>query len=71
MVSRAGPLEEEDWYVIARRAHRDPDALDLRMSDEGDMPFASGFINPTIVIPAASRLWTSERREAVLLHERR
>ncbi len=71
LVERAAPVADEQWARIAdrvRAADATP-AFDLRMSDEVEMPFATGLLRPTIVLPASSWKWTLERREAVLLHE--
>lgn len=70
IVARAVPVTDGAWQALLGRA-RDPGmpAPALRISDEVDMPFASGVSGATIVLPASSRLWTAERREAVLLHE--
>ena len=37
--------------------------------DEHVMPFTFGTVRPTIVLPETAARWTSERREAVVLHE--
>lgn len=71
LVRRAVPVEDPSWVGIAERTRAEVagTALELRVSDEIDMPFASGLVTPAIVLPAASAEWTPERREAVLLHE--
>jgi HEAT repeat protein/beta-lactamase regulating signal transducer with metallopeptidase domain len=69
MVRRATPLDDPVWLAVAAR-HRDAHAaVNLRLSDEVDMPFAAGLVTPTIVLPASSQEWSTDRREAVLLHE--
>ncbi|HYC52790.1 MAG TPA: M56 family metallopeptidase [Gemmatimonadaceae bacterium] len=69
MVRRAVPVSDPGWLSVAQR-HADARMLvDLRVSDEVDMPFASGLVSPTIVLPVASKDWSAGRREAVLLHE--
>ena len=71
LVRRAVPVEDPSWVGIAERTRADVarTPLELRVSDEIDMPFAAGIVTPAIVLPAASAEWTADRREAVLLHE--
>lgn len=38
-------------------------------SDDIQAPATVGIVRPTIVVPKASESWTSDRRQAVLLHE--
>ncbi len=72
IVRRARPLTSPDWetplYEIADRLGLE-DAPRLLQSDEAKMPFACGMLTPTIVLPAESEAWSTERRKAVLLHE--
>ena len=68
MVSRAAPIDARDW--LGRPLADAKTAMPpLRLSDEVDMPFASGLVRPTIVLPASASDWTAERRWAVLQHE--
>ena len=71
MVRRASPVTDDGWLLLADRVRQDGTrpAFTLRVSNEVAMPFATGFVAPAIVLPAASLDWTDERREAVLLHE--
>lgn len=69
MVARAAPVTDAEWVRIADNARGTAPAFELRISDEVEMPFATGLLRPAIVLPASSREWTHERREAVLLHE--
>jgi beta-lactamase regulating signal transducer with metallopeptidase domain len=72
ITKRAKDVTDEQLLAAADRAARAlgvSAALDIRMSDEVAMPFASGLFNPTIVLPASALEWTAERREAVLKHE--
>ena len=69
MVRRAAPLADPKWLAVADRHADATSAVELRVSDEVDMPFASGLVTPTIVLPASSQEWSVARREAVLLHE--
>jgi hypothetical protein len=39
------------------------------MISASEMPFACGFLKPTIVLPADCETWSPDRRRAVLLHE--
>jgi beta-lactamase regulating signal transducer with metallopeptidase domain len=41
----------------------------LVLSTDIQMPFACGFVEATVVLPADADAWTDERRRAVLLHE--
>jgi HEAT repeat protein/beta-lactamase regulating signal transducer with metallopeptidase domain len=69
---RAITITDESWHQMADRAARALDVrtpADLRVSDEVSMPFACGLIRPVIVLPASATEWSTERREAVLMHE--
>ncbi|MEO7457959.1 MAG: M56 family metallopeptidase [Gemmatimonadaceae bacterium] len=72
IVSGARPLTSPDWetpmYEIADRLGLE-ELPRLLQSDEAKMPFACGMMTPTIVLPAESEGWSTERRKAVLLHE--
>jgi len=71
-VRRAQWLDDPAWR---RPLYEAADRLDLRqtprlvLSDRMPMPFVTGVLRPTIVLPAAASEWSSERRRAVLLHE--
>ena len=66
IVRRATPVNVDEWIGASTGDIVRPA---LRMSDEVDMPFASGLFRPTIVLPASSCDWSSQRRAAVLQHE--
>lgn len=72
IVRRAQPLDHPDWqtplYQIADRLGLDA-APQLLRSEDVKMPFASGLVASTIVLPAESDEWSAERRSAVLIHE--
>ncbi|MEO8139133.1 MAG: HEAT repeat domain-containing protein, partial [Gemmatimonadota bacterium] len=72
IVRRSRPLEHADWqtplYEIADRLELEA-APRLLRSDDVKMPFASGLLSSTIVLPAESDGWSTERRSAVLIHE--
>lgn len=72
IVRNAKPLDTEDWLVplweIADRLELESPPR-LLASSEAKMPFACGFITPTIVLPADCDTWSTDRRSAVLLHE--
>ena len=72
IVRRADALNDPAWqaslYEIADRLGLDA-APRLLRSDSVKMPFAAGLMTPTIVLPASSDEWTTERRTAVLIHE--
>jgi HEAT repeat protein/beta-lactamase regulating signal transducer with metallopeptidase domain len=44
-------------------------SVQLRRSDDVAMPFACGLLTPVIVLPSSSTEWSTERRDAVLMHE--
>jgi HEAT repeat protein/beta-lactamase regulating signal transducer with metallopeptidase domain len=69
LVRRAAPLDDPAWLAVAARHRASHGNVDLRVSEEVDMPFAAGLVSPTIVLPASSQEWSADRREAVLLHE--
>ena len=69
---RAATITDEGWHQMADRAARALDVrapVDLRISDAVSMPFACGLLKPVIVLPSSSNEWSTERREAVLMHE--
>jgi HEAT repeat protein/beta-lactamase regulating signal transducer with metallopeptidase domain len=72
IVRNANPLDTEDWLVplweIADRLELENPPR-LLASSEAKMPFACGFITPTIILPAECHSWSTDRRSAVLLHE--
>jgi HEAT repeat protein len=72
IVRNAHPLDTNDWmtplYEISDRLELEHPPL-LLGSNEAKMPFACGFMRPTIVLPADAENWTADRRHAVLLHE--
>lgn len=72
IVRRARVLDDPSWqvplYEIADRLGLD-EAPQLLQSSDVKMPFASGFMSPTIVLPAESESWSADRRTAVLVHE--
>jgi beta-lactamase regulating signal transducer with metallopeptidase domain/HEAT repeat protein len=65
-------LDSQDWltplYEVSDRLELDEPPR-LLSSDDAKMPFACGFLTPTIVLPAECQDWTEDRRRAVLLHE--
>jgi beta-lactamase regulating signal transducer with metallopeptidase domain/HEAT repeat protein len=72
IVRNAHPLDTNDWltplYEVADRLELDEPPR-LLGSSEAKMPFACGFVKPTIVFPADCDTWSADRRRAVLLHE--
>ena len=72
IVRNANPLDTNDWrtplYEVADRLALDEPPR-LLGSSEAKMPFACGFLKPTIVLPADCDTWSADRRRAVLLHE--
>jgi beta-lactamase regulating signal transducer with metallopeptidase domain/HEAT repeat protein len=72
IVYRGRALEHPSWQrpllEIADRLGLE-DAPRLVQSDQIRMPFATGFPQAVIVLPAESTSWSTERRCAVLIHE--
>jgi beta-lactamase regulating signal transducer with metallopeptidase domain/HEAT repeat protein len=72
IVRNSHRLDSQDWltplYEVSDRLELDEPPR-LLSSGEAKMPFACGFITPTIVLPAECTDWTEDRRRAVLLHE--
>ncbi|MEM1114988.1 MAG: M56 family metallopeptidase [Bacteroidota bacterium] len=70
---RSATIEtDEEWAVLGERARRLsglPGRVRLLRSDRLDVPIAWGYGRPAVVLPASADGWTTERREAVLLHE--
>lgn len=65
IVRRATPTDARAWLGSVVNTVMPP----LRLSNEVDMPFASGLFRPTIVLPASAADWSAQRRWAVLQHE--
>jgi len=72
IVRNSHPLDTHDWltplYEIADRLELE-DPPRLLGSNDAKMPFACGFLKPTIVLPSDCESWSADRRRAVLLHE--
>jgi beta-lactamase regulating signal transducer with metallopeptidase domain len=72
IIRSAHPLDTNDWrtplYEVADRLELEEPPR-LLGSSEAKMPFACGFLKPTIVLPADCDTWSTDRRRAVLLHE--
>lgn len=72
IVREAQPLDTGDWltplYEVSDRLALD-EPPKLLGSSEAKMPFACGFLKPTIVLPSDCESWSADRRHAVLLHE--
>ncbi len=72
IVRNAHPLDTQDWmtplWEIADRLELEEPPR-LLGSNDAKMPFACGFLKPTIVLPPDCESWSLDRRRAVLLHE--
>jgi beta-lactamase regulating signal transducer with metallopeptidase domain/HEAT repeat protein len=72
IVRNAHPLDTQDWltplWEVADRLELEEPPR-LLGSPDAKMPFACGFLKPTIVLPNDCESWSSDRRRAVLLHE--
>ena len=72
IVRNAHPLDTQDWmtplWEIADRLELEEPPR-LLGSNDAKMPFACGFLKPTIVLPSDCETWSLDRRRAVLLHE--
>ena len=72
IVRNAYPLDGPQWrtplFEVADRLEL-AEPPRLLASEEIRMPFACGFLKPTIVFPADCERWSLDRRHAVLLHE--
>lgn len=72
IVRAAQPLADDDWndrlYDVADRLGiaRAPRVV---KSESIHVPFATGLLNATIVLPAECESWTPGQRDAVLIHE--
>jgi HEAT repeat protein/beta-lactamase regulating signal transducer with metallopeptidase domain len=72
IIRRSAPLEDPDSLALARDAAQRLGVtrfVALQLSDDVEMPFAHGVIEPTVILPASFTDWTTDRREAVLTHE--
>ena len=72
LVRRAQPVTDPSWttplWESADRLEIDRDVAVLR-SESASIPFATGVLRPTIVLPASADAWEEGRRRAVLMHE--
>jgi beta-lactamase regulating signal transducer with metallopeptidase domain/HEAT repeat protein len=72
IVRNAHPLDTQDWltplWEVADRLELEEPPR-LLGSPDAKMPFACGFLKPTIVLPNDCESWSADRRRAVLLHE--
>jgi beta-lactamase regulating signal transducer with metallopeptidase domain/HEAT repeat protein len=72
-IARTGDEITSGAWMVA--LHEVADRMDIEeparlvMSSAVRVPFACGFRQPTIVLPADAMSWTDERRRIVLLHE--
>lgn len=72
LARRAVPVEDDGWAGAAARASERLGlrrSVPLRRCQADVVPMVWGVVNPVILLPDASRDWTAERREVVLLHE--
>lgn len=72
MIQRSEPVADSGWTTpLWESADRLDVATDvaLRRSGEAAIPFATGVLRPTIVLPASADAWDEDRRRAVLMHE--
>lgn len=72
IVRAASPLADADWndrlYDVADRLGI-ANAPRVVKSESIHVPFATGLLNATIVLPAECDAWTPGQRDAVLIHE--
>ena len=72
IVRNARSLDTPDWtaplWEVADRLNL-VHAPRLLCADDVSMPFACGFVHPTIVLPRDAEGWSDDRRRAVLFHE--
>jgi bla regulator protein BlaR1 len=72
IVRAARPLGDDRWtsmlYEVADRLDL-ADAPRLVASDRVEMPFASGVLQPVVVLPATAEEWSDDLRRLVLFHE--
>lgn len=66
--SDLGPAWRAALTRAARRLRLDQ-PVRIVGHERAPMPFTAGLLRPVIVLPAAARAWSDDRREAVLLHE--
>lgn len=72
LVRRAVPVREPEWLEqMALAMHRLGMDRPVRLlwTPEQMVPMAVGCFRPAVLIPVDAEAWTSEQREAVLLHE--
>ena len=66
------PVEDADWiedqHAAARRLDLDR-PVEVRESEEVPVAITSGWRRPFLLVGRAARLWASDRRQVVLLHE--
>jgi HEAT repeat protein len=62
-----GPLHHAAAEIGAQLGLERP--VRVALSREIEVPVASGLLHPVVLLPAAARRWSSERRRVVLRHE--
>jgi beta-lactamase regulating signal transducer with metallopeptidase domain len=68
LAARAVDVADE-WLEPAARSLGVRRPVRLLQSDDHVMPFTFGTIHSTVVLPETAARWTTERRNAVILHE--
>jgi HEAT repeat protein/beta-lactamase regulating signal transducer with metallopeptidase domain len=72
IANRAKEVTDQNWRMVSDRSIRALDVrlpVEIRTSTEVAMPFACGVVRPVIVLPADADSWTSQQKDAVMLHE--
>lgn len=72
LIRSAEPIGDPAWEETLHELPSDPRAArspELLISHRLEVPLTCGALRPRILLPAAARTWSRERRTAVLLHE--
>lgn len=69
---RSEPIRDPEWIqLLADTSSRIGlgRRVDLRRSNDTDIPLSYGLMRPVVLLPSASEHWSADRRRVVLLHE--
>ena len=72
LLRRSKAVRDSEWLRLLANAScqiRLRRRVDLRCSNDTDVPLSYGLLRPVILLPGTSDQWSADRRRVVLLHE--